>query len=121
VNWHTKAADTIVDINILNAAIVKLDSGVITGRGHVRKKMSTQSPNPRIYHYYCATTKILATHQTADKKVYSQSKTKAKGIEMRCRFCGSNTVPPEIASDDTGTRSELQSGALPGELKRLAS
>jgi hypothetical protein len=38
---------------------------------------------------------------------------------MRCRFCGSNTVPPEIASDDTGTRSELQSGALPGELKRL--
>ena len=29
-----------------------------------------------------------------------------------CRFCGSNTVPPDLMT-------ELQSGALPSELKRL--
>jgi hypothetical protein len=41
-------------------------------------------------------------------------------VKTNCRFCGSNTVPPEIAFG-CGTRSELQSGALPGELKRLDS
>jgi hypothetical protein len=41
-------------------------------------------------------------------------------VKTNCRFCGSNTVPPEIAFG-CGTRSELQSGALPGELKRLHS
>jgi hypothetical protein len=37
----------------------------------------------------------------------------------QCRFCGSNTVPPEYSWDTGRTWSGLQSGALPDELKRL--
>jgi hypothetical protein len=89
----------------------------------VRCKTSAWNPGT-IFLYFYDRFELSENENEAGQKVQEQvtkSKTRVpwRSSQNECRFCGSNTVPPEYSCRNKKDRSWLQSGALPDELKRL--